>query len=197
MVGKATDGVRLFLVLSPLHFAWNLYPSCSNLKICTPPYIAGFSLDAKAPNKYSAPLYSLIHSVRTSLSASKPSINQSSSLYFPVGARKPFLSMVPSITDYVSSNDCIRHDGRRITDISWSPKMVRHLTPPIKQVGSFVITQSSILQNLPTQLRQQWWSRWASWYGNGIEIMTKNVCDAVMLMYHRSESMVGSSGEYL
>ena len=91
----------LFLVFSPLHFAWNLYPSCSNLKICTPPYIAGFSLDVKAPNKYPAPLYLLIRSVRTLLSAGKPSINQSSSLYFPVGAQKQFLSMVPSITDYV------------------------------------------------------------------------------------------------
>ena len=69
-----------------------------------PPYVAGSSLDAKALNKYLAPLYSLEHSIRTLLSASKPSIYQLSSLHFPVGARKKFLSMVPSITDYVSSN---------------------------------------------------------------------------------------------
>ena len=66
-----------------------------------PPYIAGSSLDAKALNKYLAPLYSLIHSIHTLLSASKPSLHQLSSLHFPVGARKKFLLMVPSITDYV------------------------------------------------------------------------------------------------
>src|ERR1700689_3059090 len=132
MVRKATDGVPFFFGFVSSLLRQKFVSFLRELENLHPPYIAGFSLDAKAPNKYPAPLYSLIHSVRTSLSASNPSINQSSSLYFPVGAWKPFLSMVPSITDYVSSNDCIRHDGRRITDISWSPKMVRHLTPTIK-----------------------------------------------------------------
>src|ERR1700691_5223433 len=78
-----------------------VFPSFKNLTIGAPSIYRWIT---KALNKYLTPLYSLKHSIQTLLSASKPSINQSSSLYFPVGAQKQFLSMVPSITDYVSSN---------------------------------------------------------------------------------------------
>jgi hypothetical protein len=89
------------------------------------PLFSWCSLDAKILNKYITLSYSLIHSVRTPFSASKPSINHQAST-FPVEAWKSFLSMVLSITDYVLSNvqSAQVNSGLRQQDLSFGSAIV-------------------------------------------------------------------------